>query len=213
MAERLFYSMGEVSEMFDVNPSLLRHWETQFSILRPKRNKKGNRLYSPADVEHLKLIYHLVKERGMTLEGARKALKESRGRQELPRDLELLERLQRVRAMLVEVKTELYAEADELLPSPDETAAAGPEPSPATVAAEADTASRTCDEATQPAPKTGRGARKAVVKIEPAEIPAAATDAEPSGTAAKPAGARRPRRKKEEAEHKELFAFYEQSLF
>lgn len=205
--------MGEVSEMFDVNPSLLRHWETQFSILRPKRNKKGNRLYSPADVEHLKLIYHLVKERGMTLEGARKALKESRGRQELPRDLELLERLQRVRAMLVEVKTELYAEADELLPSPDETAAAGPEPSPATVAAEADTASRTCDEATQPAPKTGRGARKAVVKIEPAEIPAAATDAEPSGTAAKPAGARRPRRKKEEAEHKELFAFYEQSLF
>lgn len=213
MAERLFYSMGEVSEMFDVNPSLLRHWETQFSILRPKRNKKGNRLYSPADVEHLKLIYHLVKERGMTLEGARKALKESRGRQEVPRDLELLERLQRVRAMLVEVKTELYAEADELLPSPDETAAAGPEPSPATVAAEADTASRACDEAARPAPKTGRGTRKAVVKIEPAEIPAAATDAEPSGTAAKPAGARRPRRKKEEAEHKELFAFYEQSLF
>ena len=213
MAERLFYSMGEVSEMFDVNPSLLRHWETQFSILRPKRNKKGNRLYSPADVEHLKLIYHLVKERGMTLEGARKALKESRGRQEVPRDLELLERLQRVRAMLVEVKTELYAEADELLPSPDETAAAGPEPSPATVAAEADTASRACDEAARPAPKTGRGPRKAVVKIEPAEIPAAATDAEPSGTAAKPAGARRPRRKKEEAEHKELFAFYEQSLF
>ena len=213
MAERLFYSMGEVSEMFDVNPSLLRHWETQFSILRPKRNKKGNRLYSPADVEHLKLIYHLVKERGMTLEGARKALKESRGRQEVPRDLELLERLQRVRAMLVEVKTELYAEADELLPSPDETAAAGPEPTPATVAAEADTASRTCDEAAQSAPKTGRGARKAVVKIEPAEAPAAATDAEPSGTAAKPAGARRPRRKKEEEEHKELFAFYEQSLF
>ena len=213
MAERLFYSMGEVSEMFDVNPSLLRHWETQFSILRPKRNKKGNRLYSPADVEHLKLIYHLVKERGMTLEGARKALKESRGRQEVPRDLELLERLQRVRAMLVEVKPELYAEADELLPSPDETAAAGPEPTPATVAAEADTASRTCDEAAQSAPKTGRGARKAVVKIEPAEAPAAATDAEPSGTAAKPAGARRPRRKKEEAEHKELFAFYEQSLF
>lgn len=206
--------MGEVSEMFDVNPSLLRHWETQFSILRPKRNKKGNRLYSPADVEHLKLIYHLVKERGMTLEGARKALKESRGRQEVPRDLELLERLQRVRAMLVEVKTELYAEADELLPSPDETAAAGPEPSPATVAAEADTASRACDEAARPAPKAGkRGARKAVVKIEPAEAPAAATDAEPSGTAAKPAGARRPRRKKEEAEHKELFAFYEQSLF
>ncbi|MDE5622169.1 MAG: MerR family transcriptional regulator, partial [Alistipes sp.] len=68
MAEKLFYSMGEVAEMFDVNQSLLRHWEAQFSVLRPKRNKKGNRLFSPQDVEHLKLIYHLVKERGMTLD-------------------------------------------------------------------------------------------------------------------------------------------------
>lgn len=75
MAEKLFYSMGEVAEMFDVNKSLIRHWESQFAILRPKRNKKGNRLFSPADVENLKVIYHLVKERGMTLEGAKKALR------------------------------------------------------------------------------------------------------------------------------------------
>ena len=75
MAEKLFYSMGEVAEMFDVNASLIRHWESQFSILRPKRNKKGNRLFSPEDVENLKMIYHLVKERGMTLEGAKKALR------------------------------------------------------------------------------------------------------------------------------------------
>ena len=73
MAEKLFYSMGEVAEMFDVNASLIRHWESQFSVIRPKRNKKGNRLFSPQDVENLKLIYHLVKERGMTLEGAKKA--------------------------------------------------------------------------------------------------------------------------------------------
>ena len=66
MAEKLFYSMGEVAEMFDVNASLIRHWESQFSVIRPKRNKKGNRLFSPQDVENLKLIYHLVKERGMT---------------------------------------------------------------------------------------------------------------------------------------------------
>lgn len=215
MAERLFYSMGEVSEMFDVNPSLLRHWETQFSILRPKRNKKGNRLYSPADVEHLKLIYHLVKERGMTLDGARKTLKERRGRREMPRDLELLERLQRVRAMLVEVKTELYAEAGELLPAADEPAA---EPEERTPTAGAAGLSEAGDEAAQPAPKTRRGARKAVVRIEPPE-PAETTDAQtgaeadPAAPAAKPNGPRRTRRKKEETEHKELFAFYEQSLF
>ena len=84
MAEKLFYSMGEVAEMFDVNASLIRHWESQFSVIRPKRNKKGNRLFSPQDVENLKLIYHLVKERGMTLEGAKKALKQNSG-SSLPR--------------------------------------------------------------------------------------------------------------------------------
>ena len=56
MAKKLFYSMGEVAEMFDVNASLIRFWETKFDILRPQKNKKGNRLFSPADVENLKLI-------------------------------------------------------------------------------------------------------------------------------------------------------------
>ena len=79
MAKKLFYSMGEVSEMFDVNASLIRFWETKFDILRPQKNKKGNRLFSPADVENLKLIYHLVKERGMTLDGAARCLKQNKG--------------------------------------------------------------------------------------------------------------------------------------
>ena len=95
MAKKLFYSMGEVSEMFDVNASLIRHWESKFDVLRPRKNKKGNRMFSPGDVENLKLIYHLVKERGMTLEGANRCLKRNRGA--LTRDAELLERLQRVR--------------------------------------------------------------------------------------------------------------------
>ena len=60
MAKKLFYSMGEVSEMFDVNPSLIRFWEQKFDILKPDKNKKGNRLFTPKDVEILKLIYHLV---------------------------------------------------------------------------------------------------------------------------------------------------------
>ena len=84
--EKMFYTMGEVSEMFDVNQSLIRHWEKEFSVLRPKRNKKGNRLFSPQDVERLKLIYHLVKERGMTLDGARKALRQHRSDDKVPRD-------------------------------------------------------------------------------------------------------------------------------
>ncbi len=110
MGEKLFYSMGEVAEMFDVNQSLIRHWEKQFDVLRPKRNKKGNRLFTPQDVEYLKLIYHLVKERGMTLEGARKALRRHRADSAVPRDAELMERLQRIRSLLVEVREQLKEE-------------------------------------------------------------------------------------------------------
>ena len=112
MAEKLYYSMGEVTEMFDVNPSLIRYWGTQFDAIAPKRNKKGNRMFSPEDIETLKLIYHLVKERGMTIEGARKALKAKRKDASTPREVELLERLQRLRAMLVQVREELGAGAD-----------------------------------------------------------------------------------------------------
>lgn len=108
MAEKIYYSMGEVAEMFDVNPSLIRYWGTQFDSLRPKRNKKGNRLFTPEDVEQLKLIYHLVKERKMTLEGARKALRAERlVGSEGSVKVDLLERLQSVRAMLVEVRDSL----------------------------------------------------------------------------------------------------------
>ena len=112
--------MGEVAEMFDVNASLIRHWESQFSVIRPKRNKKGNRLFSPQDVENLKLIYHLVKERGMTLEGAKKALKQKPATEGgVQRDAELMERLQRIRALLVEVREDLKAGQGELLADGD----------------------------------------------------------------------------------------------
>ena len=119
MADKLFYSMGEVAEMFDVNASLIRHWESQFSVIRPKRNKKGNRLFSPRDVENLKLIYHLVKERGMTLEGAKKALRQQPAEGGMERDAELMERLQRIRALLVEVREDLKAGEGEILADAD----------------------------------------------------------------------------------------------
>lgn len=105
MAEKLYYSMGEVAEMLDVSPSLVRFWEKRFDIIKPHKNKKGNRLFSPADVHNLKTIYHLVKERGMTLAGAEKQLRARRSG--IERDMEIAERLGAIRALLIEVRNEL----------------------------------------------------------------------------------------------------------
>jgi len=75
---KLYYSIGEVSEMFQVNTSLIRFWEKEFEVLKPKKNKKGNRLFTAEDVDNLKVIYNLVKEQGLTLEGAKKYLQDNR---------------------------------------------------------------------------------------------------------------------------------------
>lgn len=75
---KLYYPIGEVAEMFEVNASLIRFWEKEFDIIKPKKNKKGNRLFTPEDLDNFKVIYNLVKEQGLTLEGAKKYLKENR---------------------------------------------------------------------------------------------------------------------------------------
>lgn len=75
---KLYYTIGEVSEMFEVNTSLIRFWEKEFDIIKPKKNKKGNRLFTPEDIDNFKVIYNLVKEQGLTLDGAKKYLKENR---------------------------------------------------------------------------------------------------------------------------------------
>ena len=211
MADKLFYSMGEVAEMFDVNTSLIRHWESQFSILRPKRNKKGNRLFSPEDVENLKMIYHLVKERGMTLEGAKKALRKAPSESGVDRDAELMERLQRIRALLVEVREDLKAGEGEIVTASDA------DMTDADAAADSAAADAAAADASAETPVRRRRA-KAVVKIdEPSDDAAGKAAGKAAGdSSAQPAvkrNVRRPRRKKEEAETKELFAFYEQSLF
>lgn len=108
MAEKMFYTMGEVAEMFDVNASLIRYWGTQFPSLKPQRNKKGNRLFTPEDIEILGRIYHYVKERGMTLEGAKKALRGDRSATpDVDANVELLSRLQSLKAMLEAVRDSL----------------------------------------------------------------------------------------------------------
>lgn len=99
--------------MFDVNPSLIRFWEKKFNILKPHKNKKGNRMFTPADIENLKLIYHLVKEKGMTLAGAEKRIKENK--EGLKRDMEIVDRLLAIKSILTEVREELKAGSDEIV--------------------------------------------------------------------------------------------------
>jgi len=102
---KIYYTMGEVAEMFDVTPALIRHWESKFDILKLQKNRKGNRLFTPADVDHFKLIYHLVKERGMTLAGAEKRIRQNKTG--AMRDMEVVDRLQHIRALLAEIREEL----------------------------------------------------------------------------------------------------------
>lgn len=96
--EKLYYSIGEVAKLFDVNTSLIRFWEKEFDILKPKKNAKGNRLFTKKDVENLKLIHHLVKEKGYTLEGAKRNLKENR--EETSKEFELIEKLKTIKQKL-----------------------------------------------------------------------------------------------------------------
>jgi DNA-binding transcriptional MerR regulator len=103
--EKLYYSITEVAEMLDVNASLIRFWEKEFQTIAPTKNKKGNRLFTPADIEQLKLIHHLVKDRGFTLEGARQKLKNNK--EEAVAENEIVDRLNRVREFLLELKTNL----------------------------------------------------------------------------------------------------------
>ena len=134
MAEKLYYSMGEVTEMFDVEPSLIRYWCSQFSCLRPKRNTKGNRMFTPQDVERLKRIHHLLKEKKMTIEGAQKAMKKRViEAEENDSDIALLEQLQALRAALVEMRDSIGELAENVEPessSTDTSVAAATESEP-----------------------------------------------------------------------------------
>lgn len=106
--EKYYYSIKEVSELFDVNPSLIRFWEDKFPTLKPFRNNKGNRLYTKEDIEKIRLIYHLVKERGMTLSGAKKKMRENK--EGTNNNFEVVKLLNIIRSQLVEIRNELGEE-------------------------------------------------------------------------------------------------------
>ena len=99
---KLFYSIGEVAKMFNVNTSLIRFWEKEFDIIKPKKNNKGNRLFTQADVDHFHIIYHLVKERGFTLQGAEAKLKENK--EETIDNIEVVKTLQNLKNFLLDIK-------------------------------------------------------------------------------------------------------------
>ena len=103
--DKLYYAIGEVAEMFKVNTSLIRFWEKEFDIIKPKKNKKGNRLFTLYDVKNFHVIYHLVKERGFTLEGARKKLKENK--EDTINNIEVVKTLSDVKKLLLELRKEL----------------------------------------------------------------------------------------------------------
>jgi|TARA_B110000438_G_scaffold303117_1_gene363228 DNA-binding transcriptional MerR regulator len=100
--KKLYYSIGEVATMFDVNNSLIRFWEKEFSIIKPKKNKKGNRYFTDKDIDNFKIIFHLVKERGYTLDGAKKKLRENK--EDTIQNVEIVNQLKDIRAQLVAIR-------------------------------------------------------------------------------------------------------------
>ena len=103
--EKLYYSIGEVASMFNVNTSLIRFWEKEFEIIKPKKNKKGNRLFTKKDIDNFHIIYYLVKERGMTLKGAKKKMKENK--EDVEYNFEIVKSLESIKEMLIEVRESL----------------------------------------------------------------------------------------------------------
>ena len=103
--EKLYFSIGEVADMFSVAPSLIRFWESEFDIIKPKKNRKGNRQFTREDIDNVRTIYHLVKEKGFTLQGAKEML---RNDTEAVRDkMEMIESLKKVRGFLMQLKEKL----------------------------------------------------------------------------------------------------------
>lgn len=99
---KLYYSIGEVAKMFDVNTSLIRFWENEFDIIKPKKNKKGNRLFTQQDIDNFHIIFNLVKERGYTLQGAKQTLKKNKDETVL--NAEVVNRLKKIRKTLTDLQ-------------------------------------------------------------------------------------------------------------
>lgn len=105
LPEKRYYGIGEIAKAFNVNTSLIRFWEKEFDVLQPKKNAKGNRKFTPQDVKNLQLIFHLVKERGFTLDGAKTHLKENKS--QTLTTFDIIQKLEGVKAELIKIKNHL----------------------------------------------------------------------------------------------------------
>ncbi len=103
--EKIYYSIGEVAEQFNVAPSLIRFWETEFELIQPKKNRKGNRQFTKEDIDNVRTIFHLVKQKGFTLQGAKEMLKNDT--QSVKDKMEIYDSLKKIRQFLVEVRDKL----------------------------------------------------------------------------------------------------------
>ena len=102
---KMYYTMGEVAAIFDVNQSLIRFYEKEFDVLQPKKNKKGNRYFTPEDIEHLRIIFHLIREKGYTLNGAKEHLKKNMD--ESKENQRVIDALENIKRFLLEVREQL----------------------------------------------------------------------------------------------------------
>jgi DNA-binding transcriptional MerR regulator len=102
---KLYYGIGEVAKMFNVNTSLIRFWEKEFDIIQPKKNKKGNRQFTKEDVKNYQLIYYLVKERGYTLKGAKSKLKNNS--EEIQNQKVIVDKMSKIKSFLIHLKEQL----------------------------------------------------------------------------------------------------------
>lgn len=103
--EKVYYPIGEVASLFGVNTSLIRFWEKEFDVIKPKKNKKGNRLFTKSDIENFQIIFDLVKKQGYTLDGAKQKLKETVGN--VPKNDQIYEKLKGIKVRLIELSKKL----------------------------------------------------------------------------------------------------------
>jgi len=106
--KKLYYGIGEVADIFEVNTSLIRFWEKEFDIIKPKKNAKGNRMFTEADVNNFFIIYHLVKERGYTLQGAKEKLRDNK--EDTINQIEMVKSLENIKSFLLEMKDKIKAQ-------------------------------------------------------------------------------------------------------
>jgi len=103
--QKIYYSIGEIAEILNVKNSLIRFWEKQFDIIKPKKNSRGNRIFTKNDLENLLLIHHLLKEKKYTIQGAKKKIRENKSG--VKRNFEIITKLKKIRSQLVEIRTGL----------------------------------------------------------------------------------------------------------